>query len=197
MSEYQYYAFQAIDRPLTKKEMAQLRSCSTRARITPTSFVNNYSWGSFKGEEDAWMEKYFDAFLYGTAARSAIALRTTVAVANVVPRCSRRNGFLFDRVCCRQERCDNALQPLWRPNGVSIPPAVVDQPAVAINGKAHGYPPYAPVARGIGRGQQTYWDMQSSRDCTYLVQLIRRIHAKGEHGQALGCVLGSIGREQG
>ena len=64
MSEYQYYAFQAIDRPLTKKEMAQLRSCSTRARITPTSFVNNYSWGNFKGDEDAWMEKYFDAFLY-------------------------------------------------------------------------------------------------------------------------------------
>jgi hypothetical protein len=64
MSEYQYYEFQAIDGPLTAKEMAELRSYSTRARITPTSFVNDYSWGSFKGDEDAWMEKYFDAFLY-------------------------------------------------------------------------------------------------------------------------------------
>ena len=64
MSEYQYYEFQAIDRPLTEKEMGELRSYSTRARITPTSFVNDYSWGSFKGDEDAWMEKYFDAFLY-------------------------------------------------------------------------------------------------------------------------------------
>jgi hypothetical protein len=64
MSEYQYYEFQAIDRPLTKMEMAELRSYSTRARITPTSFVNDYSWGNFKGDEDAWMEKYFDAFLY-------------------------------------------------------------------------------------------------------------------------------------
>jgi len=64
MSEYQYYEFQAIDRPLTEKEMRMLRSYSTRARITPTSFVNDYSWGSFKGDEDAWMEKYFDAFLY-------------------------------------------------------------------------------------------------------------------------------------
>ncbi len=64
MSEYQYYEFQAIDRPLTEKEMAELRSYSTRARITPTSFVNDYSWGNFKGDEDAWMEKYFDAFLY-------------------------------------------------------------------------------------------------------------------------------------
>jgi hypothetical protein len=38
MSEYQYYEFQAIDRPLTKKEMATLRTYSTRARITATSF---------------------------------------------------------------------------------------------------------------------------------------------------------------
>ena len=64
MSEYQYYEFQAIDRPLTEAEMETLRSYSTRARITPTSFVNEYSWGNFKGDEDAWMEKYFDAFLY-------------------------------------------------------------------------------------------------------------------------------------
>jgi len=64
MSEYQYYEFQAIDRPLTTQEMSELRSYSTRARITPTSFINDYSWGNFKGNEDAWMEKYFDAFLY-------------------------------------------------------------------------------------------------------------------------------------
>ncbi len=64
MSEYQYYEFQAIDRPLTEQEMRELRSYSTRARITPTSFVNDYSWGNFKGDEDAWMDKYFDAFLY-------------------------------------------------------------------------------------------------------------------------------------
>ncbi len=64
MSEYQYYEFQAIDRPLTEREMLGLRTHSTRAQITPTSFVNEYSWGSLKGDEDAWMERYFDAFLY-------------------------------------------------------------------------------------------------------------------------------------
>lgn len=64
MSEYQYYEFQAIDRPLTAREMGELRSYSTRARITATSFVNDYSWGSFKGNVDEWMDKYFDAFLY-------------------------------------------------------------------------------------------------------------------------------------
>lgn len=64
MSEYQYFEFQAIDRPLSKKDMAELRSYSTRAEITPTSFINDYSWGNFKGDADAWMVKYFDAFLY-------------------------------------------------------------------------------------------------------------------------------------
>jgi hypothetical protein len=64
MSEYQYYEFQAIDRPLTRNQMAELRSFSTRARITATSFVNEYHWGSFKGDPDRWMDRYFDAFLY-------------------------------------------------------------------------------------------------------------------------------------
>src|SRR5688572_19748933 len=65
MSEYEYYEFQALDRRLTAAEMAKLRSFSTRATITPTSFVNEYQWGGgFRGNEDAWMEKYFDAFIY-------------------------------------------------------------------------------------------------------------------------------------
>lgn len=64
MSEYQFYEFQAIDRPLTAAEMSELRSVSTRGRITPTSFVNEYSWGDFRGNPDLWMERYFDAFLH-------------------------------------------------------------------------------------------------------------------------------------
>ncbi|MFO7739670.1 MAG: hypothetical protein R6V46_14415 [Desulfatiglandaceae bacterium] len=40
MSEYQYYEFLAIDRPLTKDEMAELRALSTRATITPVGFTN-------------------------------------------------------------------------------------------------------------------------------------------------------------
>ncbi|MGW1504274.1 hypothetical protein ACWCQW_38170 [Streptomyces mirabilis] len=36
MSEYQYYEFLAVDRPLTKAEIAQVRALSTRARFTST-----------------------------------------------------------------------------------------------------------------------------------------------------------------
>jgi hypothetical protein len=64
MSEYQYYEFRAIDRPLEERALRTLRALSTRAEITPTSFVNTYNWGDFKGDPDALMESCFDAFLY-------------------------------------------------------------------------------------------------------------------------------------
>lgn len=64
MSEYQYYDFRAIDRALTKVEMAELRSISTRAVITSTSFTNHYEWGDLKANPLKLLERYFDAFLY-------------------------------------------------------------------------------------------------------------------------------------
>jgi hypothetical protein len=64
MSEYQYYEFRAIDRPLTEREIRELRALSTRAQITPTSFINVYNWGDFRGDLHRLMEKYFDALLY-------------------------------------------------------------------------------------------------------------------------------------
>jgi hypothetical protein len=64
MSEYQYYEFQAVDRPLTQAEMAELRALSTRAAISPTRFQNVYNFGDFKGNPLALMERYFDAFVY-------------------------------------------------------------------------------------------------------------------------------------
>lgn len=64
MSEYQYYEFVAIDQPLTTENQAELRAISTRALITPTSFVNHYEWGDLKADPRRLVERYFDAFLY-------------------------------------------------------------------------------------------------------------------------------------
>jgi hypothetical protein len=64
VSEYQYYEFLAIDRPLDDAEQAAVRSLSTRARITATSFVNEYHWGDFRGDPNRLMERYYDAHLY-------------------------------------------------------------------------------------------------------------------------------------
>ncbi len=64
MSEYQYYDFRAIDQALTKAEITALRSISTRAVITSTSFTNHYEWGDLKADPLKLLEKYFDAFVY-------------------------------------------------------------------------------------------------------------------------------------
>ena len=64
MSEYQYYEFQAIDRPLGEADMEALRELSTRARITATSFTNHYEWGDFKGDPKRLVELWFDLHLY-------------------------------------------------------------------------------------------------------------------------------------
>jgi hypothetical protein len=64
VSEYQYYKFLALDRPLTTAEQAEVRQLSTRARITATSFTNEYQWGDFRGSPDELVRRYYDAHLY-------------------------------------------------------------------------------------------------------------------------------------
>jgi len=64
MSEYQCYEFVALDRPLTSKQMAELRAISTRAEITPTRFWNEYQWGDLKADPAKLVERYFDAHMY-------------------------------------------------------------------------------------------------------------------------------------
>ncbi|MFI6184196.1 hypothetical protein ACIA8R_52285 [Nonomuraea sp. NPDC051191] len=64
MSEYQYYEFLAIDRPLTGQQQAEVRALSTRAHMTPTSFTNEYHWGDFHGDPSRMVERYYDAHLY-------------------------------------------------------------------------------------------------------------------------------------
>lgn len=66
MSAYQYYGFLALDRPLTEAEQTQVRTLSTRARITATSFVNQYHWGDFHGRPGQLMERFYDAHVYFT-----------------------------------------------------------------------------------------------------------------------------------
>ncbi|WP_345681291.1 hypothetical protein, partial [Yinghuangia aomiensis] len=64
MSEYQYYEFVAVDRPLDDEEFAAVRALSTRARMSRTHFVNDYQWGDFKGNPRTLVERYYDAHLY-------------------------------------------------------------------------------------------------------------------------------------
>jgi hypothetical protein len=64
MSEYQWYEFLAIDQPLSKQQIAELREISTRAKISATRFWNEYQWGDLRGDPAKLVERYFDAHLY-------------------------------------------------------------------------------------------------------------------------------------
>ena len=96
MSEYQYYEFRAVDRPLDERELRMLRSLSTRAEITRTSFVNTYNWGDFQGDPDTLMEKCFDAFVYlanwGTR-RLAFRLPKTLLRSKSLSACCRGDSL--------------------------------------------------------------------------------------------------------
>jgi hypothetical protein len=50
VSEYQYYEFQAIDRPLTAEEMRTLRGFSTRATITRARHLDGLAMHKHSGE---------------------------------------------------------------------------------------------------------------------------------------------------
>jgi len=61
---YQYYYFEAIDKPLTDQQQQELRAISTRAEINARRYVNEYHYGDFKGKPLELMKKYFDAHIY-------------------------------------------------------------------------------------------------------------------------------------
>ncbi|MGH8252075.1 MAG: hypothetical protein ACREVI_15520 [Steroidobacteraceae bacterium] len=64
MSEFQYYEFVAIDRPLSATAQKRLRAITSRSTITSTRLVNTYEWGDFKADPHELVAKYFDAFFY-------------------------------------------------------------------------------------------------------------------------------------
>lgn len=65
MSEYQYYEWQTIDRPLTAHEQADVDGLSSHMdTVTSTQAIVTYSWGDFKHDPKKVLLKYFDAFLY-------------------------------------------------------------------------------------------------------------------------------------
>ncbi len=65
MSEYQYYEWQTIDRPLTAAEQRKVGALSSHMdTVTSTQAVVTYSFGDFKHNPAQVLLEYFDAFLY-------------------------------------------------------------------------------------------------------------------------------------
>ena len=66
MSEYQYYEFQALDRPLTPEAQVEMRRLSSRVNLTATSASFVYNYGDFRGDPYRVLAEHFDAMLYIT-----------------------------------------------------------------------------------------------------------------------------------
>lgn len=64
MSEFQYYEFLAIDRPLGAEEIAEVRKLSSRVQPTASHAAFTYAYGDFPGDALALLAKYYDAMLY-------------------------------------------------------------------------------------------------------------------------------------
>jgi hypothetical protein len=65
MSEYQYYEFQTIDRPLTAKEQAEIKELSSRVQLTPNRAIFLYNYGDFRGDPEKVLTQYFDVTRFG------------------------------------------------------------------------------------------------------------------------------------
>jgi len=64
MSEYQYYEFQAIDRPLTEEEQDEICQLSSRVEPTSTQATFVYHYSSFRHDPKKVLANYFDIMLY-------------------------------------------------------------------------------------------------------------------------------------
>ena len=64
MSEYQFYEFRSIDKPLTETEMDEIASWSSRTDPTPHGAAFVYNYGNFGRDELKVVEQYFDALFY-------------------------------------------------------------------------------------------------------------------------------------
>ena len=64
MSEYQYYEFQAIDRPLTTEEQQAVSKLSSRVEAHPRRAVFEYHYSDLRANAKELLANYYDAMFY-------------------------------------------------------------------------------------------------------------------------------------
>lgn len=64
MSEYQYHEFCSISEPLSSDAREEMLSLSSRAKVGTHGAQYVYNYGDFRGEPEALLVKYFDAYFY-------------------------------------------------------------------------------------------------------------------------------------
>lgn len=122
MSEYQYYEFQAVDRPLTAEEREYISSLSSRTEATLYSASFVYHYTGLSANEEQLLAKYFDAFLYlanwGTARLLFRFPKSAIDIEILKPYCyldsievkTYGNYIIFDMTLNQEEGFDGWLE---------------------------------------------------------------------------------------
>jgi hypothetical protein len=91
MSEYQYYEFQAIDRPLTTEEQRAVSNLSSRVDPHPRRAVFVYHYTGLPADAKDLLAKYYDAMFYianwGTTQLMFRFPNTLINVKQIEPYC--------------------------------------------------------------------------------------------------------------
>ena len=91
MSEYHYYEFQAIDRPLTDEEQRAVSSLSSRVDPHPRRAVFVYHYSSLRANAKELLARYYDAMFYianwGTTRLAFRFPKELVDVKQIEPYC--------------------------------------------------------------------------------------------------------------
>jgi len=66
VSEYQYVVFQAVDGPLTDKQLEFAQRQSTRAEVSRWSLSVEYHYSSFRGDVEGLLRRGYDVYLQHT-----------------------------------------------------------------------------------------------------------------------------------
>jgi hypothetical protein len=91
MSEYQFYEFQAVDRPLSAADQQYVHSLSSRVKLTATNAQFVYNYGDFRGDPEKLLDRCFDLLIYVSSfGNRQLAIRfpkTSVNPKNFEPYC--------------------------------------------------------------------------------------------------------------
>ncbi len=110
MSEYQYYEFAAIDRPISDEGLHYARRCSSRAIVSRVRWQNTYHFGDFGGSVDTLL-KHYDAHFYianwGTVRLGLAVPKGAIALKSIEPYL--RRGKRYENTLTVKETGDRCI----------------------------------------------------------------------------------------
>ncbi len=113
MSEYQFYEWQAIDRPLTAAEQNAVSALSSHIDVTSTRAWIEYNWSGFKHDPLDVLARYFDAFLcYANWGMQQLAFRLPGELLDE----AALHPYLWDDCCRLIRRGDSFILSISKPD---------------------------------------------------------------------------------